>query len=97
MDGGSNMSEHKKVELQKGFYIYGIVLFLYWGLMFFLDKDYFSGKYMIEGMSFIGVAVIIYFLLVYLFHKSDVGRKIVMWSLGAVFIVAVTGFFVTFG
>ncbi|MBT2598924.1 MULTISPECIES: hypothetical protein [unclassified Oceanobacillus] len=91
------MSEHKKVELQKGFNIFGIVLFVYWGLMFFLDKDYFSSKYMIEGMSFISIAVIIYFLLVYLFHKSDVGRKIVMWSLGAVFLVAVIGFSVTLG
>ncbi|BAC13295.1 hypothetical protein ACFQ4N_10085 [Oceanobacillus iheyensis] len=89
------MSEHKKVELQKGFYIYGVVLFLYWGLMFFLEKDYFSSKYMIEGMSFIGAAVIIYFLLVYLFNKSDVGKKVVMWSLSALFLVAVIGFFVT--
>jgi hypothetical protein len=68
------------------FYIYGVVVFLGWSLQFAINLEHYSNSDVITGMIFICIVLAYYFLCVYLYHKSSLGRKIVLYSL---FIVGV--------
>lgn len=89
------MEHNKRIERRSkiAYCFYGIFLFFCWGLMFFVQKEHYTRNDIIEGMSFIGVVISIYFLLGYLYNKSEFGKRIVMLILLLLFIIACIGFY----
>lgn len=78
---------------KKVLYFYGIFLLISWGLMFIINRHYYSSDQIIEGMVFIGIVLIIYFPLVHLHFRSKSGEKIVIWSMIPLFIIIYIGFY----
>lgn len=73
---------------------YGIFVVLSWGLMFIIYNKMYSTEETIQGMIFICIAAVIYFILVHLNYKSKSSQKIVLLSLGILFIISCAGMFV---
>ncbi|MCY8000124.1 hypothetical protein [Bacillus haynesii] len=71
-------------------YIFGVILFLGWSLQFVINLDHYSNSDIITGMIFICVVLAYYFLSVYLYHKSPLGQKIVLYSLFIVAVISVS-------
>lgn len=49
----------------------------------------YSKDEVISGLIFYGVATVIYFLFVYLYHKSKLGQKIVLYGLGIITLIPI--------
>ncbi|MDP1420395.1 hypothetical protein Q8G35_18910 [Peribacillus simplex] len=78
---------------KKPLYIYGSFLLISWGLSFIIHQNTYTRYEIIEGMVFICLATIIYFILVHLNYRSELGKKIVFGILILIFIISCIGFY----
>ncbi|WP_053220058.1 hypothetical protein [Virgibacillus senegalensis] len=63
--------------------MYGFGLFSFLSIMLYFwgyANDY-KQEYLVSGISFFFLAGIVYFLFVFLYFKSGIGKKIVFWGL----------------
>lgn len=72
---------------KKFLYIYGAFLLFGWGLIFIINHADYSRYEIVQGMVFISIVTTIYFILVHLYYKSKLGKKIVNWSLITLLII----------
>lgn len=72
---------------KKVLYGYGVFLLISWCLMFVIYNKSYTSHYTVQGIGFICVVTLIFFILVNLYHKSQLGKKIVLWSLVGLFII----------
>lgn len=79
---------------KKVLYYYGVFLLITWNLMFFIYHEDYTSNEIIQGVAFIFIVVIVYFALVYLNYKSNLGKQIVNWSLIVFFIITCICFYV---
>jgi hypothetical protein len=75
-------------------YIYGIFLFISWNLMLLLDQTHYTVEDKIQGVLFICTVIPILFTLVYIYYKHRIGKMIVAWALGGLFLINTVCFFV---
>lgn len=75
------------MDIKKVLYLYGIFVLVSWGFMFTIYHEDYTKYETIKGMGFISVVAIIFFILVHLNYKNKLGKKIVNWSLVALFIL----------
>ncbi|MGE6379951.1 hypothetical protein [Peribacillus muralis] len=78
---------------KKTLYIYGAFLLIMWSLSFIIHHNTYTRYEIIEGMVFICIVTIIYFILVHLNYRSELGKKIVFWILILIFIISCIGFY----
>jgi hypothetical protein len=63
-------------------------------ILHFIFGDYTNEK-LIQGISFFSIATVIYLGFVYLFFKSEFGKKIVIWGLLLFGIISIFLFVIT--
>ncbi|MEK4925007.1 hypothetical protein MKX78_24270 [Cytobacillus sp. FSL R5-0569] len=76
--------------------IYGVFLLISWILVFIINQETYTRSETVEGIGFICVVLAIYFILVNLYHKSKFGQKVVVWSLGILFVINCICFFIVY-
>jgi len=80
---------------KKFLYIYGVFLLFSWGLMFIINNVDYTRYEIVQGMIFILIVTTIYFILVHLYYKSKLGKKIVIWSLIILLIIGCIYFYLS--
>lgn len=70
-------------------YMYGILLFIGWGLQFAMNVNHYSNIDIMTGMMFICIVLICYFSCVYLYRKSPFERNIVLYSLFLIAVISI--------
>jgi hypothetical protein len=73
--------------LKKVLNIYGGFLLISWILIFILNQEVYTSSQTVQGIGFMCVALAIFFILNNLYHKSELGQRIVTWSLILLFVI----------
>ncbi len=81
--GGGKMSTHKLLN------VIGLVTIVSVIIYFMAYNHEYSKDKIISGLIFYLAATVIYFLFVYLYHKSKQGQKLVLYGLGIITLILI--------